>query len=57
MKVLITDKINEIDLFGSFGIGFFSSSKNGFNAFFILLLFMYIIMNRIIKLIPKVMAV
>ena len=51
-----TDNINEIDLFGNFGISFFSASKNGFNARFILLLFPYIIINKITKLIPKAIA-
>ena len=39
-KILsIADKINAIDLLGSFGIFFFSSSKNVLNPFFINILF------------------
>ena len=37
-KLAITDIINEIDLFGNFGIAFFSSSKKLFNPLYIRLL-------------------
>ena len=49
IKLIITLKIKLIDLFGSFGISFLSSSKNFFNPLFINLVVIYVAIYNIAK--------
>ena len=51
-RLSIAEKTSVIDLFGNFGISFFSSIKKSFSPFFILLPVKYIIIKINIKFIP-----